>query len=96
MDFSPFSTADLTNEWKLKRVKLFDFDVGFFNGFTFGEPGYSFAAIHAIERVSRLTSRINVMANTPGCPPAVFAWVSRVTNFIFPRGICHETMPILR
>lgn len=84
MILRPFSATYLANKWQLKREHFFYFDVGFFNGFTFGEPRYSFPAIHAIERVSRLSARVNVMANTPSCPPAMFAWMLWVVNFIFP------------
>jgi len=79
-----FSTTDLANEWQLKRKQFFYFDAGFFNGFAFGKPRYSLAAIHAIEGVSRLAARINVMANTPSCPPAMFAWMLWVVYFILP------------
>ncbi len=78
------SATNLANKWQLKREHFFYFDIGFFNGFTFSKPRYSLPAIHAIERISRLTARINVMANPPRYPPAVFAWVRRVINFIFP------------
>lgn len=79
-----FCAADLTNKGKLKREHFLYFDLGFFNGFAFGEPRYPLSAIHAIERVFRLATRVNVVANTPSRPPAVFAWVRRVIDFIFP------------
>ena len=89
-------SAHLTNCRKLKREHFFYCNVGFFNSLTFGETWYSFSAIHAIERISRLTARVNVMANTPSGASAMLAWVRRVVNIIFPRGICHEAMPFLR
>lgn len=96
MVFSPFSTADLTNKLELKRIKLFDFDVGSFNCFALCKPRYTFTTVHAIERVFRISSGINVMANCPSLDTAMLARLVRVVNFIFPRGICHEAMPILR
>lgn len=95
MIFGAFSAANLANKWKLERVKLPDFDVGFFNSFPTRKPRNSFAAIHAVERVFRIATGINVMPNSPCFYTAVFAWVIGVGNVIFPGGICHEAMPIL-
>ncbi|MDQ1314065.1 MAG: hypothetical protein QG662_174 [Pseudomonadota bacterium] len=84
MVFSALSAANLANEWKLKRIKLFDFDIGFFNCFALRKPGYSFATVHAIERVFRISSGVNVMTNCPRLYPAMLARLVRVVNFIFP------------
>lgn len=96
MIFGAFGATNLANKRKLKWVKLLDFDVGFFNSFSTRKPRNSFAAIHAVERIFRIATSVNVMPNSPCFYTAVFAWVIRVGNVIFPRGICHEAMPILR
>lgn len=94
--FRSVNTANLTNERQLQRMELFDFDVGFFNRLSPSKPWNSLAAIHAIERVFGLATSVNVMTHSPHLHPAVFAWVTRVINLIFPRGIRHEAMSILR
>jgi hypothetical protein len=96
MVFSAFGAANLAYEWKQKGVKLFYFDVRVFNGFTFCESRDSFSAVKAIKRIFRVPTRINVVTYAPSISTTMFAWVFWIFDFIFPRGISHETMPILR
>ena len=96
MIFCSFSTANLTYKRELKRIKLFDFDVGFFNSFSLRKSWNALATVHAVERIFRIAPSVNIMTNCPCLHPAMLAWLFRVVNFIFPRGICHESMPFLR
>ena len=96
MVFSAFRSTNLAYEWEQKWVKLFYFDARFFNGFPFCEARDSFPAVKAIKRIFRVSPSINVMTYAPSGSTTMFAWVLRVFNFIFPRGISHETVPILR
>lgn len=74
MVFCTFSTTNLANKRELKRIKLFDFDVGLFNSLSPRKPWNTLAAIHAIERVFWIAAGINVMTNCPSLYPAMLAW----------------------
>jgi hypothetical protein len=95
MVFSAFSSTNLAYEWEQKWVKLFYFDVRVFNGFPFCEARDSFPAVKAIKRIFRVSPCINVVTYAPSSSTTVFAWVLGIFDFIFPRGISHESMPIL-
>ena len=95
MVFRAFGTTSLAYEWKLKWVKLFYLDVRFFNSLPFCKTRNSFSAVKAIKRIFWGSSSIDVVTYTPPNNATMFARVFGVFNFIFPRGISHEAMPVL-
>jgi len=96
MVFSTFRPTNFTYKWEQKWVKWFYFDIRVFNGFPFCEARDSFPAVKAIERIFRVTPSINVVTYAPSSSTTMFAWVVRIFDFVFPRGISHETLPIPR
>ncbi len=95
MIFSTFRTANFTDKGKLKRVKLLYFNIGFFHCLPLSKSRYSLFAIGTIKRIFRIPARVNIEANPPHFLAAMLTWKNRVVNFIFPRGISHETLSFL-
>lgn len=96
MLLSTFSTANFANKWKKERVKLFDFDVRFFNSTASSEAGDSLTAVQTKEGVLWISSSINIVSDAPSFPTAIFARLVWIFDLVFPRGIHHEAMSILR
>gem|GEM_PF-6197900 len=94
--FSTFCIANFTNKRGLKWIKLFYFDIRFFDSFAFCKSWNSFPTDQTVKRIFWIPTRINVMANTPSNRTTVLTRMFRIFYFIFPRGINHEAMPFLQ
>ena len=96
MIFGANFATNLANKWKLPWMELLNFNTSSFNKPAFGEAGCSVPTSSANERIFWLATGVGIKPDTPAEATAVLTGMFRIFDFIFPRGICHETMPVLR
>ena len=96
MIFGTLRAADFTNEWQVHWMELLNVNIGSLNSLAFRIPLCATAAPNTNKWVLRVASGVDIEADAPPKTTAVFAGVGWILNFIFPRGIDHEILPVLR
>ena len=91
------SVTDLAKEWRGLWAYVGRVDSAGFDNLSFYEVLRPGSAVETYKWVFVGAAGISVVANEPALGlPAFFAWIFRIVDFIFPRGIGHEELPILR
>lgn len=89
--------ADLAKEMRCLRAYVGRIYTAVLNNFSLYEVLRSSSAVEAHERVFIGTASVSVITDEPTLRlPAFLTRILRIVDFIFPRGICHEKLPILR